>query len=102
MTTPTTTGAGASSHTRSRHSADSHAPDASDDRGGFPFLKAALFVAGCTLLVLAAANLTHLAQWSDRWGQIPVFLGYFLLMSIAGRWFWTGADAILAKVVGNQ
>ncbi|MDT0223841.1 hypothetical protein [Gordonia sp. AC31] len=100
MTTPTTTGA--ESRTPSRHSADSHAPGAENDRGGFPLLQAALFVAGCALLVLAAANLTHLAEWSDRWGQIPVFLGFFLLMSIAGRWFWTGADAILAKVVGNQ
>jgi hypothetical protein len=98
MTTPTTTGA----HTRSPHSVDSHAPGADNDPSGFPLLHAALFVAGCALLVLAAANLTHLAEWSQRWGQIPVFLGFFLLMSIAGRWFWTGADAILAKVVGNQ
>ncbi|OUC75494.1 hypothetical protein CA982_26155 [Gordonia lacunae] len=99
MTTPTT---GAESRTPSRHSAASQTPGAEDDRGGFPVLKAVLFVAGCALLVLAAANLTHLAQWSQQWGQIPVFLGFFLLMSIAGRWFWTGADAILAKVVGNQ
>ena len=97
MTTPTP-----GAHTRSRHSADSHAADADNDPSGFPLLQAALFVAGCTLLVLAAANLTHLAQWSQQWGQIPVFLGFFLLMSIAGRWFWTGADAILAKIVGNQ
>ncbi|OUC77238.1 hypothetical protein [Gordonia lacunae] len=100
MTTPTTTGA--ESRTPSPHSAASQAPGAEDDRSGFPVLKAVLFVAGCALLVLAAANLTHLAQWADRWGQIPVFLGFFLLMSIAGRWFWTGADAILAKVIGNQ
>ncbi|MFE0750388.1 hypothetical protein [Gordonia sp. NPDC058843] len=100
MTTPTT---GAESRTPSRHSADSQAPDADNDgRGGFPVLQAALFVVGCALLVLAAANLTHLTEWADRWGQIPVFLGFFLLMSIAGRWFWTGTDAILAKVIGNQ
>nr|WP_082932124.1 hypothetical protein [Gordonia sp. LAM0048] len=98
MTTPTTPGA----HTRSRHSVDSQAPDADNHPSGFPLLQAALFVAGCALLVLAAANLTHLSEWSQQWGQIPVFLGFFLLMSIAGRWFWTGADAILAKVVGNQ
>ncbi len=98
MTTPTT-----EAIARSRHSTDSHAPVADNDGpSGFPVLHAALFVAGCALLVLAAANLTHLAQWSQRWGQIPVFLGFFLLMSIAGRCFWTGADAILAKVVGNQ
>jgi len=64
--------------------------------------KAALFVAGCILLILAAANLDHLGEWSQRWGQVPVFLGFFLLMSIAGRWFWTGADAILGKVVGSR
>ncbi|GAC67317.1 hypothetical protein [Gordonia soli] len=99
MTTPTT---GAESRTPSRHPADSHAPDADNDPSGFPLLQAALFVAGCALLVLAAANLTHLTEWSQRWGQIPVFLGFFLLMSIAGRWFWTGTDAILAKTIGNQ
>nr|WP_082932080.1 hypothetical protein [Gordonia sp. LAM0048] len=97
MTTPTTPRASASP----RHSAAGYSPDVDNDRSGFPLLHAALFVAGCALLVLAAANLTHLAEWSQRWGQIPVFLGFFLLMSIAGRWFWTGADAILAKVVGN-
>ncbi|MFT4397230.1 hypothetical protein ACLTEW_20070 [Gordonia lacunae] len=67
-----------------------------------PLMKAGLFVAGCVLLVLAAANLSNLGQWSDRWGQIPVVLVFFLVMSIAGRWFWTGADAILARVIGNR
>ncbi|GAC69559.1 hypothetical protein [Gordonia soli] len=69
---------------------------------GFPAGKAVLFVAGCVLLVLAAANLTHLGEWSHRWGQIPVFLVFFLVMSIAGRWFWVGADAVLARVIGNR
>jgi hypothetical protein len=86
-------------------SADTTSEDmtaATGEGSGFPVIKAALFVVGCLLLVLAAANLSHLEQWSQRWGQIPVFLGFFLVMSIAGRWFWTGADAILAKTIGNR
>ncbi|GAC68245.1 hypothetical protein GS4_14_00760 [Gordonia soli NBRC 108243] len=77
---------------------------ATDDQGPerFPALQAALFVAGCVLLVLTAANLSHLGEWSHRWGQIPVVVLFFLVMSIAGRWFWSGADAVLAKVIGNR
>ena len=73
-----------------------------EESGRFPVVKAALFVAGCVLLVLAAANLSNLGQWSQRWGQIPVFLAFFLVMSVAGRWFWTGADAIVARVIGHR
>ncbi|WP_312029338.1 hypothetical protein [Gordonia paraffinivorans] len=57
-----------------------------------------LFALGCVLLVLIAANLTHLSEWAVRWGQIPVFLAFFLLMSLAGRWFWAGCDAIIGRL----
>ncbi|WP_244332849.1 hypothetical protein [Gordonia polyisoprenivorans] len=79
-------------------------PDLSEDTpsGGVPVLKVVVFLAGCVLLVLAAANLSNLGEWSDRWGVIPVFLAFFLLMSIAGRWFWTGADAILAALIWGK
>lgn len=62
-----------------------------------------LFLAlGTVLLIASAAALPHLSQWADDHGTIPVFLGFFLLMSLAGRWFWTGVDAILAAIRGNQ
>ncbi|QTI71512.1 hypothetical protein J6U32_04480 [Gordonia polyisoprenivorans] len=68
-----------------------------------PVLKVVLFLVGCVLLVLAAANLSSLGVWSGRWGVIPVFLVFFLVMSIAGRWFWAGADAILGALMwGNK
>ncbi|MFT4085906.1 MAG: hypothetical protein QM658_01935 [Gordonia sp. (in: high G+C Gram-positive bacteria)] len=57
-----------------------------------------LFVVGCSILVAAAASLTHLSEWAVRWGQIPVFLVFFLVMSLAGRWFWSGVDAVLAAL----
>ncbi|WP_244332225.1 hypothetical protein [Gordonia polyisoprenivorans] len=78
-------------------------PDNAAGGGGVPVLKVVLFLAGCVLLVLAAANLSNLGEWSDRWGVIPVFLVFFLVMSIAGRWFWAGADAILGALMwGNK
>ncbi|WHU49350.1 hypothetical protein QNM97_10435 [Gordonia sp. L191] len=79
-------------------------PDLSEDTpsGGVPVVKVVLFLVGCVLLVLAAANLSNLGQWSDRWGVIPVFLAFFLVMSIAGRWFWTGADAILGALMWGK
>nr|KOY49760.1 hypothetical protein ISGA_08130 [Gordonia sp. NB41Y] len=67
-----------------------------------PVLKVVLFLAGCALLVLAAANLSNLGEWSERWGVIPVFLVFFLVMSIAGRWFWAGADAILGALMWGK
>ncbi|GAB17521.1 hypothetical protein GOEFS_035_00530 [Gordonia effusa NBRC 100432] len=70
--------------------------------GGIPVLKVVLFIAGTLLLIVAAANLTSMSGWSDRWGPIPVFLVFFLVMSIAGRWFWAGADAIIAAIMGNR
>ncbi|MFW0791507.1 hypothetical protein [Gordonia sp. CPCC 205333] len=82
-------------------SADPTTP--TNDAGkGIPVVEVVLFVAGTVLLIVAAANLTNMSGWSDRWGPIPVFLVFFLVMSIAGRWFWTGADAILSAIVGNR
>ncbi|WP_244332867.1 hypothetical protein [Gordonia polyisoprenivorans] len=78
------------------------APDDPTNDGGVPVLKVVLFLVGCVLLVLAAANLSNLGEWSDRWGVIPVFLVFFLVMSIAGRWFWAGADAILGALMWGK
>ncbi|WP_288338341.1 hypothetical protein [uncultured Gordonia sp.] len=77
-------------------------PDNATGGGGVPVLKVVLFLVGCVLLVLAAANLSNLGEWSDRWGVIPVFLVFFLVMSIAGRWFWAGADAILGALMWGK
>lgn len=57
-----------------------------------------LFVVGCVLLVIVAANLPNMAEWADRWGQVAVFLAFFLVMSIAGRWFWAGVDLVIARI----
>ncbi|QRY62319.1 hypothetical protein JVX90_18370 [Gordonia sp. PDNC005] len=56
------------------------------------------FIAGCAILVAAAMNMSNLGRWSVEHGQVPVFLVFFLVMSIGGRWFWTGIDAITAAV----
>ncbi len=88
-------------HLSAETDAATEAGDASTG-GGVPVLKVVLFLAGCALLVLAAANLSNLGEWSDRWGVIPVFLVFFLVMSIAGRWFWAGADAILGALMWGK
>ncbi|MCF8572147.1 hypothetical protein L5G32_17955 [Gordonia sp. HY002] len=59
------------------------------------------FIAGCTILVVAAWNLPNLARWGDEHGTVLVFLAFFMVMSIGGRWFWTGIDAIWSAVRGK-
>ena len=82
--------------------------DTGTDRPGQPagerpvLMKIVLFLVGLLLMVLAAANLMNLSEWAQRWGQIPVFLLFFLFMAIAGRWFWSGADALIAAVRGKN
>ncbi|MFT4085662.1 MAG: hypothetical protein QM658_00660 [Gordonia sp. (in: high G+C Gram-positive bacteria)] len=66
--------------------------------GPIPVTTLVLFAVGCVMLVLAAANLTSLPHWPLEHGQIPVFLAFFLFMSLAGRWFWTGIDFFIAAV----
>ena len=61
-----------------------------------------LFLLGCALLVVAAMNLMNLGPWAAEYGQVLVFLGFFLVMSIAGRWFWGGIDAMVAAVRGSK
>lgn len=61
-----------------------------------PVSTVVLFLAGCGVLVVAAACIADLSEWASRWGQVPVFLVFFLVMSIGGRWFWTGVDAFIA------
>lgn len=55
-----------------------------------------LFVIGCVLLVGCASAIDRLGDWSAEYGRIWVFLGFFLAMSLGGRWFWAGADTAIA------
>ena len=58
------------------------------------------FALGCALLVGCAWALSsRLQQWSHDYGSMLVFLVFFLIMSIAGRWFWAGIDAALGVVI---
>ncbi|MDV7245372.1 MULTISPECIES: hypothetical protein [Rhodococcus] len=72
----------------------------SSSRVGAGAVKAALaLAAGLVLLVVVFANLDHLGEWADRYGTIWVYLGYFLVLSIAGRLFWSGADTLVAAII---
>lgn len=64
----------------------------------FPRATFVFFAISCILLVLCALSLEQLPQWFDDYGRIPVFLAFFLIMSLAGRWFWAGADVIISAV----
>lgn len=77
---------------------DDHPTGAAGAEGGASLWTWVLFVIGCVLLVVIAATLTRLPDWAQRYGQIPVFLGFFLTMSLAGRWFWTGIDTLLTRL----
>ncbi|MGB3604740.1 hypothetical protein [Gordonia sp. (in: high G+C Gram-positive bacteria)] len=86
-----------------RHSEESvDGQAAGEGSGSVPVWTVVLFVAACVLLVLAAMNLTNLGPWAAEHGQVLVFLGFFLVMSIAGRWFWSGVDSIVGAVRGNK
>lgn len=59
------------------------------------------FIAGCVILVVAAINLPNLSRWGDEHGNVTVFLCFFLVMSIGGRWFWGGIDALWSAARGK-
>ncbi|WP_341258424.1 hypothetical protein [Gordonia malaquae] len=78
---------------------------ARDDRSGttgegksVPVGTMVLFLLGCGVLVAAAMNISNLGPWGERYGEVWVFLGFFLVMSIGGRWFWAGIDAIVSAL----
>lgn len=64
-------------------------------RGSAPFTLWPLFAVGCVLLVIAVLIMDNLPGWASDHGQLQILLPYFLLVSLAGRWFWKGIDAAL-------
>lgn len=64
----------------------------------FQFKDFGALLAGLAMLVAGFAAITSLTDWIDRWGTVPVYLTYFLYMSLAGRLFWKGADAAWAAI----
>ncbi|WP_231496685.1 hypothetical protein [Rhodococcus sp. UNC363MFTsu5.1] len=60
------------------------------------------FVAGLALLVLAFANLDTVVEWASKYGRVWVYLGFFLVMSIAGRLFWWGTDTVIGAAVTGR
>jgi hypothetical protein len=62
----------------------------------FHFRDLGVLLTGLAMIVAGFAALTNLTDWIHRWGTIPVYLSYFLYMSLAGRLFWKGADAAWA------
>ncbi|MFD6155087.1 hypothetical protein ACFWF7_16605 [Nocardia sp. NPDC060256] len=58
----------------------------------------AALVVGLGVLIAAFALLNRIPGWADHYGAIWVYLGYFVVMSIAGRLFWQGADALIARI----
>jgi hypothetical protein len=57
---------------------------------------ATFLLGGLALLVAGFSVLDRLPGWTERWGAVPVYLVYFIVMSVAGRLFWSGADPFLA------
>ncbi|WP_353108181.1 hypothetical protein [Gordonia sp. (in: high G+C Gram-positive bacteria)] len=58
-------------------------------------------IAGSAILIVAAINLPNLGRWGDEHGNVLVFLCFFLVMSIGGRWFWAGVDALWGAIRGK-
>lgn len=79
-----------------------HTPDA-DNTTARTAWRWVSFLIGCALLVACAWALAYrLQQWSHDYGAVLVFLVFFLIMSIAGRWFWAGIDAGLGRVIQGR
>ncbi len=70
-------------------------------RTQFGFTDLAALLTGLVMLVIGFAVITTLPDWVTRWGNITVYLPYFLYMSIAGRLFWKGADATWEALKGT-
>lgn len=71
--------------------------------GGVLVARAVLsFVFGLAGLIVAFANLDKLMQWSAEYGQVWVFLGFFLAVSVCGRLFWWGVDTIVKTAVSGK
>lgn len=98
--TTTVPGAASARHTAAEVEAPAMREPNDDAHDGVSWvvMKAVLFVVGCALLVACAFALDRLGAWSADYGRVWVFLGFFLVMSLGGRWFWAGADAAIGWV----
>lgn len=67
----------------------------------FQFKDFGALLVGLAMLVAGFAVITSLPDWVNQWGTVPVYLTYFLYMSLAGRLFWRGADAAWAALKSN-
>lgn len=56
-------------------------------------------LAGLVVLIVAFANLSRIAGWSAEFGTVAVYLGFFLVMSVAGRLFWWGTDILVGRMI---
>ena len=72
-----------------------------DSSRSVPARTVILFLVGLVMLIAAAANLTNLSGWAERWGQVLVFFTFFLFMMVAGHWFTSGVRALWAAVRGD-
>ncbi|OYD61215.1 hypothetical protein [Rhodococcus sp. OK302] len=79
------------------------APSTTAQGEGARLARAALsLAAGLAVLILVFANLDRVAGWAAEHGTMWVYLGLFLVMSIAGRLFWWGTDTLVANVVSTS
>ncbi|WP_137726540.1 hypothetical protein [Prescottella subtropica] len=97
-------------HTDGTHAADNrmrtatppHDEDPTTGTGGRVLARAGLsLLTGLGLLVLVFANLDRITGWADTHGPVGVYLGFFLVMSLAGRLFWWGADTLVKAAVSG-
>ncbi|WP_228800690.1 hypothetical protein [Nocardia terpenica] len=59
-------------------------------------------VAGLALVIAAFAVMNRIPGWADDHGAIPVYLAFFVYMSIAGRLTWWGVDTLIDRVKNGQ
>ncbi|MGJ6127048.1 hypothetical protein QN239_31145 [Mycolicibacterium sp. Y3] len=71
-----------------------------NERAQFGFKDFAALLAGLVMLAGGFAAITALPEWVTQWGTVPVYLTYFLYMSIAGRLFCKGADVAWGALKG--
>lgn len=52
-------------------------------------------VVGLAMLTAAFSHLDAMPGWADDCGAVPIYLGFFVWMSIAGRITWWSIDTLI-------
>ncbi len=89
-------------HRRSRATPQASGDEPSDGATSAAIRAALSLAAGLAVLAAVFANLDRVSTWASEHGPVWVYLGFFLVMSIAGRLFWWGVDTLVKNMASKN